>query len=130
MTIGELAKRAGASVRSIRHYQAAGLIAADRHANNYRDFGPDAVAQVRQIVQLIGVGFNLAEIAGFPACMRLGEADTPCEVTLAAHRAKLAAIETEIAELERRRGALRSLIRDAVASAAEARNGAKRRNAA
>jgi DNA-binding transcriptional MerR regulator len=63
MRIGEVAKKAGASVRSIRHYEQAGLVRASRGSNGYRDFGTDAVLTVRRIARMIRLGFGTAEIA-------------------------------------------------------------------
>jgi len=65
MKIGELAKRSGASVRSIRHYEAMGLIRPTRTASGYRDFEPDDAALVRRIRRMIGLGFSTSEIALF-----------------------------------------------------------------
>jgi DNA-binding transcriptional MerR regulator len=36
MLIGELAERAGTSARTLRYYEAHGLVHAERHANGYR----------------------------------------------------------------------------------------------
>jgi len=38
MRIGELARRAGASARSIRYYEEQGLLLARRQANGYREY--------------------------------------------------------------------------------------------
>ena len=73
LSIGQLATATGVSVRSLRHYEAQGLLAAGRGTNGYRHFSVSAVAQVRQLQRLLGAGFSLAEIRGFPDCMRLIE---------------------------------------------------------
>jgi MerR family transcriptional regulator, copper efflux regulator len=104
--IGELARRAGVSVRVIRHYDAQGLLVSARAANGYRLFPESAVGQVRQIQRLIGTGFSLAEIRRFPDCMRLVEGAQMCPDTTEAHRARLRRIERQLAELERRRARL------------------------
>lgn len=110
MTIGELARQTGASVRSIRHYDEQGLLASTRAANGYRAFTPAAVAQVRQIQRLIATGFSLAEIRGFPDCMLMIEGATACPETSAAQRERLQSIERQIAELERRRARLLNML--------------------
>lgn len=115
MAIGALARASGASVRSIRHYDEHGLLGSVRAANGYRSFPPAAVGQVRQIQRLIATGFSLAEIRGFPDCMRMIEGASACAVTSAVQRKRLAAVERQIAELERRRLRLRAMLAEGVA---------------
>jgi DNA-binding transcriptional MerR regulator len=48
MTIGELARRTGLAVRTLRFYADAGVLPeASRSESGYRLFGPDAVARAR-----------------------------------------------------------------------------------
>lgn len=103
LTIGELARETGASVRSIRHYDEHRLLTSLRTGNGYRAFPRAAVAQVRQIQRMIATGFSLAEIRAFPDCMRMIEGAGSCPETTDAQRKRLASIERQIAELERRR---------------------------
>jgi MerR family copper efflux transcriptional regulator len=103
LTIGELARETGASVRSIRHYDDHQLLTSLRTGNGYRAFPRAAVAQVRQIQRMIATGFSLAEIRAFPDCMRMIEGAGSCPETTDAQRKRLASIERQIAELERRR---------------------------
>lgn len=112
LSIGELASQTGASVRSIRHYDDQGLLDASRAANGYRVFPPAAVTRVRQIQRLIGAGFTLAEIRGFPNCMLTIEGAAMCSETAPAQRKLLAAIETELQALEQRRARLRAMLAD------------------
>lgn len=110
MTISELARKTGASLRSIRHYDDHGLLSSERAENGYRLFDAIAVTQVRQIQRLIAAGFSLAEIRGFPDCMRMIEGAAACPETTAVQRRRLASIEKQIAELERRRAQLRRML--------------------
>jgi len=110
LPIGELARRTGVSVRSIRHYDEQALLPSTRAANGYRVFAPHAVVRVRQIQRLIAAGFNLAEIRTFPNCMLAVEGAAMCAETAPAQHRLLAAIETEMAGLERRRARLRALL--------------------
>jgi DNA-binding transcriptional MerR regulator len=100
MNIGQLAKLTGASARSIRHYEKAGLLASNRSSNGYRDFGVEAVPRVRQIARMIRLGFSLDEIATFPDCMRKSTSTALCPIALAAHRERLAEVEQQISDLE------------------------------
>jgi DNA-binding transcriptional MerR regulator len=106
LTIGELARETGASVRSIRHYDDHQLLTSLRTGNGYRAFPRAAVAQVRQIQRMIATGFSLAEIRAFPDCMRMIEGAGSCPETTDAQRKRLASVERQIAELERRRARL------------------------
>lgn len=110
MSIGELARQTGASVRSIRHYDEQGLLASTRSANGYRAFTAAAVTQVRQIQRLIATGFSLAEIRGFPDCMRMIEGAAACPETSAAQLERLQSIEQQIADLEDRRSRLLQML--------------------
>jgi MerR family transcriptional regulator, copper efflux regulator len=106
LSIGELARATGASVRSIRHYDEHGLVASVRASNGYRVFPHAAITQVRQIQRLIATGFSLADIRSFPDCMRLIEGAAACPETNALQRERLRSIERQIADLERRRARL------------------------
>lgn len=113
--IGELARETGASVRSIRHYDEHGLLASLRASNGYRAFPAAAVTQVRQIRRLIATGFSLAEIRAFPDCMLLVEGAAMCPETSSAQRMRLADIERQIADLERRRARLLKTLQEGIA---------------
>lgn len=112
LSIGELARRSGASVRSIRHYDAQGLLTSRRADNGYRVFPVAAVTQVRQIGRLIAAGFSLADIVTFPNCMLAVDGAAMCPETAPAQRKLLAAIEAEMSALEHRRKRLRAMLVD------------------
>ena len=63
LAIGELAKKAGISVRALRHYEAIGLLhpARDPH-NERRRYGRADIETVMQITALKGAGFSLRRI--------------------------------------------------------------------
>ena len=74
-------------VRSIRHYDEHGLLTSIRASNGYRAFPLAAVTQVRQIQRMI-------------------EGASACSETSETQRKRLASIERQIADLERRRARL------------------------
>jgi MerR family copper efflux transcriptional regulator len=113
LSVGELARMTGISVRALRHYDEQGLLTSMRAANGYRVFPAAAVTQVRQIQRLIGTGFSLADIRGFPDCMRLIEGAAMCSETSPAQRERLADIERRIADLEQRRARLLDMLAQA-----------------
>jgi DNA-binding transcriptional MerR regulator len=63
MTIGELARRTGLAVRTLRFYADAGVLPeASRSGSGYRLFGPDAVARARLLRTLRELGVGLEDI--------------------------------------------------------------------
>jgi MerR family copper efflux transcriptional regulator len=61
--IGEVAERTGLSLRSLRHYEEAGLvIPAGRTTGGFRIYTDDAVQRVRVIMQMKPLGFSLEEM--------------------------------------------------------------------
>ncbi|WP_250469607.1 MerR family transcriptional regulator [Caballeronia sp. GAFFF2] len=114
LTIGELSRETGASVRSIRHYDEHGLLTSVRASNGYRVFPHAAISQVKQIQRMIATGFSLADILAFPDCMRLVEGAVTCPETTALQRERLVSIERQIADLERRRARLLKTLNEGV----------------
>jgi len=65
MTIGELARRTGLSVKAIREYEARGLMyTVGRSAGNYRLFDESALWCAQVIAALRAVGLTVKEIEG------------------------------------------------------------------
>jgi len=62
MTIGELARRAGVSVRTIRYYLAEGLLPAPETDGRYSVFGPEYLARLKIIQRLKDAYLPLKEI--------------------------------------------------------------------
>ncbi|WP_250004988.1 MerR family transcriptional regulator [Actinoplanes sp. M2I2] len=56
MRIGEVARRAGVSVRSLRYYEQQGLIEADRTSGGHREYEQCAVDRVRFVQCLFAAG--------------------------------------------------------------------------
>jgi DNA-binding transcriptional MerR regulator len=104
--ISELARRCGASARSLRHYDARGLLDSTRSPNGYRDFAEPAVEQVRRIRSLLAVGLDLDEIAVLLPCFgedgRLGG----CETARRRLAERIAAVDHALADLRRTRARL------------------------
>jgi MerR family copper efflux transcriptional regulator len=63
MTVGELSRRTGVPIKTLRVYADIGLVyTAGRSAANYRLFDSDALWCVRWIGELRGLGLTVAEI--------------------------------------------------------------------
>ena len=109
LTIGRLAQRAGVGVETIRFYEREGLLApAQRRASGYRQYSDESVAVLRFIRRAKELGFTLKEIKSLLA-LRLDQTATRPQVRRAA-AAKLADIESRIADLQRMHAALARLI--------------------
>jgi DNA-binding transcriptional MerR regulator len=68
--IGELAQRTGVSERSLRYYEARGLLAAERTPGGHREYSDGAVDRVVLIQQLFAAGLHSRTIADLLPCMR------------------------------------------------------------
>ena len=67
LTVGELARRTGLTVRTLHHYDAVGLLPPARrsetvHGAGYRLYGPEEVARLAKILLLKRLGLSLDEI--------------------------------------------------------------------
>lgn len=105
--IGQLAKRAGVAIDTVRYYERNQLLEpAGRLESGYRRYGNAELKRLRFIRRAKTLGFSLADIRELLA---LSEGRTVAKVKRAAE-AKLADVEQRLAELERIRNALRTLV--------------------
>ncbi|WP_027345027.1 MerR family transcriptional regulator [Hamadaea tsunoensis] len=70
MRIGELAQRSGVSQRSLRYYEAQGLLTAPRTPGGHRDYGEWAIDRVVRIQMLFAAGLHSQKIAQLLPCMK------------------------------------------------------------
>jgi DNA-binding transcriptional MerR regulator len=114
--IGELAARTGVSVRSLRYYEAQGMLASERTPGGLRMFSEAAVDRVIRIQELYAAGLSSKKIARLLPCMRdadggPSEIATPQLVTdLTAERER---IDHMITDLIRSRDVLDDVIETA-----------------
>jgi MerR family copper efflux transcriptional regulator len=112
MRIGELAERAGTSVKTIRYYDRVGVLCPDeRSESGYRLYGEDAVDRYRFVRAAQAVGLRLGEIREIIALRDRGEAPCGLVVDLIGRRAS--ELDARIAELVALRDELRRLDRRA-----------------
>jgi MerR family copper efflux transcriptional regulator len=105
----ELARLAGVSADTLRHYERKGLLQkAPRSANGYREYPPEAFARVQLVRRAVALGFTLDEIARFLSVRDRGGA--PCRRVRALAEKKLGTIENRLAELSRARDSLRAVL--------------------
>lgn len=111
MMIGELARSAGVPVSTVRFYERRGLVApAERSAAGYRHFDDGDATRVRFLKRAQELGFTLAEL-GVMLQLSRQRGVLRGDVEVAA-RAKLDEIDGRIADLQRVRGAISSLLDD------------------
>ena len=105
--IGQLAKRAGVAIDTVRYYERNKLLApAGRLASGYRRYGEAELKRLRFIRRAKALGFTLEDIRSL---LSLSDERNVAKVKRAAE-AKLTDIERRIAELQRIRTGLRTLI--------------------
>lgn len=110
LRIGELARRTGVSVRSLRYYEARGLLEAQRTGGGQRSYQGDAVDRVLLIQQLFAAGLSSADIAELLPCMRTGRTTTAMVQRLERERARM---EEQIGQLRAARDRLDGVLADA-----------------
>lgn len=109
MRIGELAQRAGVGVDTVRYYEREGILPpADRADSGYRRYRPDDVARLQFVRRAKALGFTLTEIAELLALSAQRGADM--EAMRTAAETRLADVNAKLAELERIRAGLQTLI--------------------
>ncbi|HEU4564453.1 MAG TPA: heavy metal-responsive transcriptional regulator [Gemmatimonadaceae bacterium] len=108
MTIGELARRAGVNVQTVRYYERRGLLDPPRRrASRYREYGPATLERLRFIRRAQELGFTLGEIVELLA-LRLDPGTTAADVKARALQ-KIEEVDRRIRDLERIRHALAHL---------------------
>ena len=109
MKIGELARAAGVPIDTVRYYERQGLLPLPaRTASGYRQYGHDDAARLRFVRRAKALGFTLEEIRELLGLSARREADMAG--MKAAAMQKLADIDDKLAELQRMRAGLDSLI--------------------
>ncbi|MEZ0064180.1 DNA-binding transcriptional MerR regulator [Streptacidiphilus sp. MAP12-20] len=94
MRIGELARRAGTTTRTLRYYETRGLLSVRRGENGYRSYGEEDLRLLRQIRLLQDFGFELEETRPFVDCLRAGHPNgDSCPASLDVYRRKLAELD-------------------------------------
>ena len=112
MKIGQLASRTGVPARTIRYYEAIGVLPeSSRTSSGYRTYGEDAVESLEFIRSAQAVGFTLGEIREIVALRDRGK--TPCQYVLEVLAARAGQIEERIAQLHALREEINRLARRA-----------------
>lgn len=108
---GALARLAGISPDTLRHYERQGLLAhPPRSSNGYRLYPAEALARVRLIRAAIAIGFTVNDLAGILAARDRG--DAPCRHVRDLAATKLADLQARIRSMETLRDLLARTLRD------------------
>ena len=118
---GELARMAGVSTDTLRHYERKGLLTSQRASNGYREYAPEALARVKLVQHALSVGFALDELARFLKVRDQGGA--PCRQVRALAAKKLEELEGRIRALRGLRDDRRAMLKDWDARLASTENG-------
>ncbi|MFC4425484.1 MerR family transcriptional regulator [Deinococcus navajonensis] len=119
MRIGEVAKKAGVSVRAVRHYENLGLLRAARAENRYRMFTDEDVQRIHLIQRFLSVGFRLEEIRKYGPCWQEGyssAAPVPAEDFRVFFQRKVAMLDSQISALQQLRDRLSEKLQDTPAA--------------
>lgn len=109
MQIGQLAQHAGVPIDTVRYYERQGILPPpERQASGYRRYSPDDVSRLRFVRRAKALGFSLAEVRELLALS--GRPAEDMAGLKAAAGEKLADVAQKIAELERVRDGLETVI--------------------
>jgi DNA-binding transcriptional MerR regulator len=104
MKVSELAEKAGTTARTIRFYEAEGILPQPaRSANGYREYHEDDLCRTRVLVSLRSMGLELPEAGRLAALCATGRCDEmtgDLAVRLAERRRAVAAAMKELVHLD------------------------------
>lgn len=109
MKIGEVARRVGIPIDTVRYYERNGLLPPPaRRASGYRDYHESDIARLNFVLRAKSLGFTLVEIRELLELADAADGDMANIRSLAV--GKLADVEQRIAQLVRVRDALKGLV--------------------
>ena len=109
MKVGEVARRSGVNVETLRYYERRGLLPPpDREPSGHRRYDEDTVRFLRAIKEAQAVGFTLTEIGEYLRAARRSE--RPSETLRIRMASKIDEIDNRIAGLRRMRDELARVV--------------------
>jgi MerR family transcriptional regulator, copper efflux regulator len=109
MKIGQLAERTGLSTKTIRYYEAIGVLPEpDRFANGYRSYQPEVAERIAFIQDAQSAGLSLLDIQMILDLRDSGEAT--CGHVIDSLELQLAEVDLQMEELQRTRSRLNEII--------------------
>jgi Cu(I)-responsive transcriptional regulator len=110
MNIGEAATKAGLPAKTIRYYEDIGLVKPDRDANGYRAFADKDIHKLTFLAHARALGFSIEDCRNLLALWE-DTARASADVRQIAQD-HLGQIEDKIANLQKMRDTLKTLVRD------------------
>ena len=111
MRSGELARLAGVSADTLRHYERLGLLSPpSRTSGGYRNYPESALERVSLIRSALSVGFSLSELQTILKMRDAGQ--VPCHRVRAMAQSKLELLKQQIKGLVAMRGQLARILKD------------------
>ena len=111
MKIGEVARRSGVSIETLRFYEKSGLLdRPGRTYSGYRVYGRDVLERISFIKQAQVLGFTLDEIARIIKHKQKGE--SPCEEVREIVQTRLKELEGRIKQMNRYRKELTATLKE------------------
>ena len=108
---GELARLAGVSPDTLRHYERIGVLARPRRkVNGYRQYDPAALDRVLLVRRALALGFTLQELRRLLAARERGK--PPCHEMRRLASAKLAEIDLRLVQMRELRDLLARTLAD------------------
>jgi DNA-binding transcriptional MerR regulator len=102
---GKLARIAGVSPDTLRHYERVGVLARPTRASNgYRRYPPESIERLRLVRRAMDVGFTLQDLGRILRARERGA--FPCQEVRRLAAAKLEELTTRLGELEKLRDEL------------------------
>ena len=99
MLVSEIARLAGVTSETVRHYTRVGLLTASQNPDNhYKEYTVEALQRLRFIKRARALGFSVAEIHSIVDLAEQGESPCPAVRELMTH--KIPQVEQQIAELQ------------------------------
>jgi DNA-binding transcriptional MerR regulator len=99
MRVSDLARKAGTTTETVRHYTDIALLKPERDPNNgYRRYGNTDLRLLNFALKARSLGFTLADIQALADASREGE--TPCGQVRTLIETRLEQVERQIAELQ------------------------------
>jgi len=108
--IGEVARKAKASIHTIRYYEKMGLMERPaRSAGGFRLYGQDTVERLMFIQKAKDFGLTLEEIKRITCCGDKGLGPC-CDMTVKLFNRKVVELETKVKELNRTKKKVKGLL--------------------
>lgn len=106
MWIGELSKRSGVSIRSVRYYEMKGLLSPDRMRNGYRNYTESDLIKAGMIRAYLSLGLSVKEIRCLLSC-EFNRSDSPlCPAAFLIYQRHLHQLDAKIKMLMHARSIL------------------------